>query len=437
MVVKNIYEIAYEIDLRCYPNYSFEIGDIDGDGRSEIISINQNGNRLRATNLENRLLFEKRLTNNGNWGTVLICIADVDGDGREEVIVPNMVPASLEARIVAINAEGNEIGEHGFGTAAKDDYGIRVPLLAPVRHGGEAGTKIIAALANGCLVCLDCRLEEEWRKGGFRPNFGHEFYIEDIDSDGMDEIAFCTCDHINAAYSRYGSNVGELVLADHDGSIILRRDIHEYWEDTHFDDIAFADFRGSGRVEMLVEKGILLDPYTGEIIWNKSDRLDHGQWIAHTADPMNPGRLIFITELWGDKGKSACFGGNGEQTRNIQDLPLTKLDSILFPGWQVLPTRCHIVQWSEDEEPEFFFAEQACSPTSHDCFNTRHFSLRCYFLDLAGNLIGVLPFEDAQIEGYWYNGEVHSRVADVDGDGRQEIVFPRQDGRVMVIKKMG
>jgi hypothetical protein len=61
--------------------------------------------------------------------------------------------------------------------------------------------------------------------------------------------------------------------------------------------------------------------------------------------------------------------------------------------------------------------------------------LKAFFLDIRGNLLGTLPFPDAQVEDYWYNGEVHSRVADVDGDGQQEVVFPRQNGRVKVIKK--
>jgi hypothetical protein len=71
----------------------------------------------------------------------------------------------------------------------------------------------------------------------------------------------------------------------------------------------------------------------------------------------------------------------------------------------------------------------------HDCFSTTSFDLSAFFLDLRGHLLWRMPFRDAQIEGYWYNGEVRSRVADVDGDGEQEVVFPRQDGHVMIIKR--
>jgi FG-GAP repeat protein len=48
------YAIAHEADLGRYPNYSFEIGDVDGDGRSEVVCFNQNGNRLRVVNLDGR-----------------------------------------------------------------------------------------------------------------------------------------------------------------------------------------------------------------------------------------------------------------------------------------------------------------------------------------------------------------------------------------------
>jgi hypothetical protein len=121
----------------------------------------------------------------------------------------------------------------------------------------------------------------------------------------------------------------------------------------------------------------------------------------------------------------------------IGDLPLSELDPTTFPGWHILPTRCHMVQWLPGETPEIFFAEQACSPTSHDCFETRRFDLKAFLLGLDGRLIDSMPFADAQIEGYWYNGEVRSRVADVDGDGSQEVVFPRQDGHAMVIGRDG
>jgi hypothetical protein len=441
------YKIAREIDLRCYPNYSFEIGDVTGDGCLELVCLNQNGNRLRVVDLEGRVLFERKLRNNGNWGTPLPCVTDLDGDGCAEIVVPDPVRSPFEARIVAFGARGQVVGEHRFGVHRKDDYGIAVPLLAPMRFRRDGPPGVLAALAGGHLVALDHGLNELWRKSEYRNDFGHEFHVADVDGDGLDEVAFCTCDHIDGGSAANGSNVGELVLVDQDGATLLRRRVDEYCADTHFDDVAIADFRGTGLTELLVEKGMLLDwrrtgadsdgDPPGNLIWTVADRFGHGQWIAHAPDPAGEGRLIFISELWGSTGGSAFLKGDGTQLWNLEQVPRTRLDPGRFPGWTVLPTRCHMVRWTPDSEPEIFVGEQACSPTSHDCFETRRFVLRAYFFDLRGNLLAAMPFEDAQIEGYWYNGEVRSRVADVDGDGCQEIVFPRQDGRAMIVKKTG
>lgn len=426
------YYVAHEVDLRCYPNYSLTVGDIDGDGQKELVSLNQGGTRLRVQKLNGDLVLEKTIFNKGNWGTLQPCMVDVDGDGREEVIVPVLAPR-LEASLVAFNAEGEIIREFVFGSRADDDFGITVPLTAPFRFQDTERPGILAAVAGGTIVALDADFNEIWRVDGFRNDFGHEFYIHDIDGDGLDEVVFCTVDH--CAGSPFGEwNIGEFVMMDHDGTVLMRRQTTDYMVEHHFDDFAFGDFTGNGQMELLIEKGFLTD-LKGNMIWDISKEFDHGQWIAHTPDPNGPGRLIFISELWGHKGKSALFRGDGTKITDTAGLPWSTSISNQLPGWGVLPTRVHTVQWTPDSEPEFFLAEQTVSPSTHNCFKTEHFELKAFFLDINGKLKHAMPFKDAQIEGYWYNGEVSSIVDDVDGDGMQEVVFPRQDGKVMIIKK--
>ncbi|MBN1640842.1 MAG: VCBS repeat-containing protein [Anaerolineae bacterium] len=410
---------------------------MDGDGRAEMVALNQNGNRLRVVKLDGQVLFERKVKNNGNWGTPLPCVVDLDGDGCAEVVVPDLAPGPFEAGISVFDACGERIAAHRFGAHERDDYGIAVPLLAPMRCRRQDAAGVFAALAGGQVVALDADMREIWRRGGFRHDYGHECHIGDVDGDGLDEVAFCTCDHINGGL-RTGWNAGELVLLDHDGTTLMRRRVDDYCPDTHFDDIAIADFGGTGGTQILVEKGFLIDWQSdppGEVVWDVSGQFGHGQWIAHLPNPAGRGRLAFVAELWGAAGGSALLDGEGKVVWDLSDLPRTRLDPGRFPGWHVLPTRCHVVQWTPDAAPEIFVGEQAQSPTSHDCFETRRFALSARTFDLQGNLLGTLPFPDAQVEGYWYNGEVRSRVADVDGDGRQEIVFPRQDGCVMVIAK--
>jgi hypothetical protein len=417
------YHVAYEPDLGCYPNYSFQVADVDGDGRLELITATQRGDLLRVIRLDGRTVFERELPNKGTWGTITIAVADLDGDGRGEIVVP-CPDEDGSAAIAAFEGSGHEVGRRSFGTKVVDAYSITVPLLAAGRLIPGAGPGILAAVAGGSVVAMDAGLRELWRVDGLREVFGHEFHVADIDADGCDEVAFCTMD----------SRGGELVVLDHDGATLLRRNVRDYAKDTHFDDVAMADFLGSGGVQVLLEKGVLID-LEGNIIWDVSDQLTHGQWIAHTPDPGGAGRLIYIATLWDKTGTSGMFSREGRRATAVGDLPRTRLDPERLSGWSVLSTRPHFVDWGDGSEPDLFVSEQALSPTSHNCFATEHFSLCAHFLDTQGQVLGAISFPDAQIEGYWYNGEVASRVADVDGDGRAEVIFPRQSGRVMVIKK--
>jgi hypothetical protein len=185
----NEYFVAYEPDLRCYPNYSFQIGDVDGDGEMEMVCLNQNGNRLRVVKLRGDVLLERRIVNHGNWGSPVPCVLDLDGDGRDEVVVPTFGPR-FEACVAAFNADGERVGEHGFGTRRKDDYGIGVPLLASMRLPPDGRVGVVAAVAGGKVVALDGGLDEVWTAEGMRNDFGHEFYVADVDGDGCEEIVF-------------------------------------------------------------------------------------------------------------------------------------------------------------------------------------------------------------------------------------------------------
>jgi len=284
----NRYYISNEkADFGYYPNYSFETGDIDGDGKKEFIALDQSGNTLSAINLDGGLVFEQKLQNNGNWGTVLIGAADINGDGRDEITVP------CGAGVAAFDGKGRIIQERRFDFAQKDDYGISVPLLGIAKILSPDEPCVVAAAAGGTIAALDKNFNEIWRVGGFRGQYGHEIHFADIDGDGLDEIAFCTVDHINRGFDK-NANVGELVLLDHDGTIILRKRVDDYVEDTHFDDIAPADFLGNGTSQILLEKGVLID-LNGDIIWDMSDQMEHGQWIAYAPAPNGIGKTVFIS----------------------------------------------------------------------------------------------------------------------------------------------
>lgn len=425
------YYTAYQPDLGFYPNYSLEVGDITGDGRKELAALTTDGNLVKVLDLEGNLVLKRRLKNYGSWGTILPVFADVDGDGRQELVVPDG-PAG-NAEITAINAENQVVREVRLKAVGADDYGIAVPMLGTFRRdmdGERIGISV--GLAGGRVVALDEHFETIWEFHDLRPQFGHETFNCDVTGDGLDDIVFITVDRINS----FGPEIeGELViLRGTDGRLLFRKRVRDFVNDTHFDDVAIADFRGIGRNEILVEKGVLFN-LAGDVIWDISAQLDHGQWIATAPNPHGPGLVAFISELWSDQGKSKLIGPNGHVLWELTPDRPTRLHPARFPGAAVLPTRAHVVDWFNDGHSEIVLGEQISLPSGHACYEDMSLSLKFFFFDLDGNLLNEMPFENACVEGYWYNGEVRSRIADMDNDGLPEWAFPRQDGKVMIIKK--
>ena len=417
----NKYYIANDkINLKCYPNYSFEIGDVNGDGKMEFISMDQSGNLLSVFDINGEIVFEKILENNGNWGTAIPCVADINSDGCDEVIVQN------GKSIIAFDGKGNIVKKRKFEIPSADMYKIYIPLLGAANIVSPTEKSIIAAIAGGVIYALDHNLDTIWKIDGFRNSFLHEFYFADVDGDGLDEILFSTVDQFEDDY------YGDFILLDNDGKQLFSKDVQDYLDDSHFDDIAVADFLGDGSLQILVEKGFLLD-LKGNVIWDLSGEMDHGQWIAHVPDPNSTGRIAFISELWGYDLKSMLFTGQGQKIRDARGYPWAETtDERLL----IAPSRCHAIYWDKHSEPEFFLTQQAVMG-DHYCKRTIKYDLIALFFDVNGNLLGTLPFEETQTKGYYYNGEIHSKVADVDGDGCDEIVFIKQDGHVMIIKKRG
>jgi len=283
----------------------------------------------------------------------------------------------------------------------------------------------VAAVAVGDIYKLNFNFKVLWKSSGFRNDYGHEIYFADIDGDGNEEILLCTVDGINHEYD-CKNNVGDFLILNNDGTVLLRKRVDDFIEnDNHFDDIAVADFLNNGTYQILFEKGILIDT-SGNVLWDIQEYMHHGQWIAYANNHDKSGTICFISELWEPKVRGLFFTGQGEKIIDINGMyPKEASDEITK-----LQTRCHFFQ------NEFFVAEQAFSPGhAYTDLNKREYYAKCLFIDLSGTVSGELPYEDALIPGYYYNGEVHSKIADVDNDGYLEVVYPKQNGNVMIIKK--
>ncbi len=424
------YEVAFEPELGFYPNYSFEVGDINGDGRKEVAGLTPDGNLLRVVRLDGTVILERRLYNYSSWGSLSILLLDVDRDGRKEIITSDGPPGN--AKLIAVNAENQVVRQLRLENKEGDDYGNALPTLGQFRRDSPGHIGISVAVAGGQLVALDRSFRVLWTLKNLRHDFGHEFFSTDINGDGGDEIVISTVDRIN----HYGPDVnGSLIGVSHNGNPLFRIPVRQIADATHFDDVVVADVRGIGQKEILVEKGILFN-LRGDIMWDVSDTLDHGQWIATAPNPHGPGLCSFISELWGTEGKSKLLSPLGEVIWELGRDRHTRLPRRLEGDYQVLPTRAHAIDWFHTGDYEIVLGEQLTGPTGHDCQEEISQPLKLFFFNLQGELLAELPFTDTRYCGFWYSGEVHSRVADMDGDGQPEWVFPRQDGHVMIIKKL-
>ncbi|RLG93865.1 hypothetical protein DRO37_07135 [Candidatus Bathyarchaeota archaeon] len=421
------YECKGLIDLGFYPNYSFEVGDIDGDGKKEIAALSTDGNTLRVFNIDGKMLFERKLQNNGCWGTPLPAFADLDHNGKEELLVPDGPPG--KARIIALDADNNIVRERRIPGEMADDYGIAIPLLGAFKRDDDK-IGVVAGVAGGSLIAFNEDFEEIWRLDGLRKDFGHEFNFERVKGEEGEVIAFTTVDHIR--YARPDVE-GDLMIVNSSGKVIFKKRVRDLLSDTHFDMVAIADFTGSGRSEILTEKGFLLD-FDGNVIWDASRYFDHGQWIAHVPNPHGPGRWAFISELWGYNGKSRMLDSNGNSVWELGKHRHSVIDQKVFPGYKVAPTRVHAIDWDGSGEYNIVFGEQVVFD-GHLCKKTTSHKLKIFVFSVEGELLAEIPYTDTRREGFFYNGEVRSRALDVDGDGRVELVFPRQDGNVMIIGK--
>ena len=333
------YKVAFRPNLGFYPNYSFEVGDITGDGRKEMAALTTDGNLVRILTLEGEVVLERRLNNYGTWGTIVPIFVDVDEDGRQELVVPDG-PAG-NARLIAVNAENELLLEHRFEASSHDDYEVAVPLLATFqryREGEKVG--IVVGVAGGRVYALNRHFGIIWEVDNLRPQFGHEIYIGDATGDGLDDMALVNLDHNMRGN---GQVAGELlVLRGTDGRNLLRQPMGDLIDDHHFSDVVMGDIRGTGRRKVLVAKGILMD-MQGQVIWDLSEELEHGQWLAIAPNPHGPGLVSFVSGLGPQGGDGKLISPLGEVLWELSPDHSTRLHPARLPGAEVLPTRPHTV----------------------------------------------------------------------------------------------
>jgi len=443
--------ILQQTNIGWSPSYAFTSADLDGDGLHEFLSCPIGVGLLRAFDITGRTLWEFRFPSPDRIGEMSIVAADVDGDGRAEVLLPEEEPTSGAIHIVALRGDGRVWWRCTLPQGTKWYLENQVPPLddAPPdgyaslgaayaiqpRPGGRAvrnsilnlalawlagrghAPSIVAFVRGGHLYALTATGQIRWHLAGLGDEPAHYACTGDLDGDGRDEIV------VSSSYRRPdGWSAGSLYVVDADGRVrwtaCVATDITAH--DVHVDDALIAPIlTDEPGAQLVTASGGCLFHATGRRIWRLEEQLQHGQWVAAgNLLPDHPGREIVLTQF------------------HIVGAPVTLATSDGRIRWHyhrwhpnTMLSRACCVDWLGDGRVQIVVGEQA--PYFRDAISRRTYDLTV--LAGTGDEIVKLPFEDTKRADWYYNGENSAHVIDIDGDGRQEFLFPTMDGRLLIV----
>ncbi len=318
------------------------IGDVDGDGRYEIIlkrlaeSANTQDSPYHNTMVEvyrtdGTFLWRMLLGPNINGGnTTSMAVADFDGDGRAEIAVrtaegtlfgdgkeigdtngdgktdyrvagANYVPGCPSFLSIIEGATGRELARADYIAAGQstdwgDDYWKRASSIR-VGVGSFSGTYPSVLICRGVyaksvLEAWDYRdgeLTKRWRFDTTQPEYrewegqgNHSLAVGDVDGDGCDEVVYggMCVDHNGKGLWLTGHGHGDAL---HLGKFDPARSGLQIW--SCFEACPFG------------VAAALRDAKTGETIWDYKENTDMGRCLVADIDPESPG-----CEMWWYKG---------------------------------------------------------------------------------------------------------------------------------------
>ncbi len=256
------------------------LGDVDGDGRLEVIAA-ANNYRVHAWDVEGRPLrgWPRLLDNLGRAGYAEPVLADLDGDGRPEVIVPTDHGFNGPARIYVLDRDGKDAPGWPVDLPERCNAGVAVGDL-----DGDGRPEVVAATVGEDAWVL------VWNTRG-RPRRGFPLRLREMSVNASPVLADADGDgavDILLAALRARFEPAAVVLGiDRGGRYIPPFPIHLDGCEVVSGGPCVADLDGNGKLELLLGTEVQGRLYAWELAGSATEAA--APWPRSGFDAANSG----------------------------------------------------------------------------------------------------------------------------------------------------
>jgi hypothetical protein len=167
--------------------------DLDGDGRPDLVTVNNGGNTLsvlRNTGGAGIISFATKVDYITNSFPQSISAGDLDGDGRPDLIFTNVTPATVSVYrntsspgIISLSSKIDFAAGSPVSAVAADIDGDGKPDLVVANYNGSS-VSVFRNITTGTNISFAPRVD--FTTGVFLP---HRVIVNDFDGDGKADIA--------------------------------------------------------------------------------------------------------------------------------------------------------------------------------------------------------------------------------------------------------
>jgi hypothetical protein len=389
--------------------YSFAIGDLDGDGRPDLVAANFNSNTVSVLRNLGNGTFAAKVDYATGSGPLAVAIVDLDGDGRPDLAVANGSSNSVSVL--------RNLGNGTFGTKVDYATGGNPSSVALGDLDGDGRPDLVAANFNSNTVSVLRNLgngtfaaKVDYATGA-RP---YSVAIGDLDSDGSPDLAVANADSATVSVFR---NLGN-------GAFAVKID---YATGTAPQSIAIGDLDGDGGPDLVAANyssntvSVLRNTSLAGGNFSFAAKVDYATgprpWSVAIGDLDNDGRPdLAVSNYSGSTVSVLRNSGNGTFA--------AKTDYAAGPQ----PRPVAIGDLDGDGRPDLAFANAGSDPLYGNTLSVLLNLGNGTFADRADSATGPAPTSVA--------------TGDLDGDGRPDLAVANstdvgRPGTVSVLRNLG